>query len=317
MHLFDNHVQFAKSAIIINKFHTKTTLIFSFLIISKFFLYSCPCSLLLLITFTFLSCLSLHCYLSEPTIAIILRFSISRKRKRQRPLMIVSIRMWLSLSSRQLILLKWGLRKLIMHQMLRVRLLLMLFKFSLTTPSLLNRPIQPTFSPTFHLVRTSSMKSTLSKDQLTGSKKSLWSSFHQKLSKKKKTKSKLWSEGRAESSRKTVRKKMSNAQVQAKTQALTAQDTQTWTKRRKKATERSESGSRKQSECKRRTWGESSKELKTMLWKWLKSTESRKVKLRQKCVSKDDLFILLSCLFVYCLSLENDRVINEGCINNR
>jgi hypothetical protein len=41
MHLFDNPVQFVKWAII-NKFHTKTTLIFPFLIISKLFLYSCP-----------------------------------------------------------------------------------------------------------------------------------------------------------------------------------------------------------------------------------------------------------------------------------
>ncbi len=274
MHLLDNHVQFGKSAII-NKFHTKTTLIFPFLIISKLFLYSCPCSLQLLITFTFLSCLSLLCSPSGPTIAILLRFSISRKRKRQRPLMIVSIRMWLSMSNRLLILLKWGLSKLIMHQMLRIRFLLMLFKFSLATPSLLKRPIQSTFSPTFHLARTSSMKSTLSKDQLTGSKKSLWSSFHQKLWKKKKTKSQLWFEGRAESSRKSVRKKMSNAQVQAKIQARTAQDTQTWTKRRRRATERSESGSRKQSECKRRTCEESNKELKTMLLKWSKSTESK------------------------------------------
>ncbi len=304
MHLFDNHAQFGKWAIIINKFHTKTTLIFPFLIISKLFLYSCPCSLLLLITFTFLSCLLLLCSLSGSTITILLRFSISRKRKWHRPLMIVSIRMWLSLNNRQLILLKWGLSNLVMHQMLKIRLLLMLFMFNLTTPSLLNRPIQPTFSPTFHLVRTSSTKSTLSKDQLTGSKKSLWSSFHQKLWKKKKTKSQLWSEGRAESLRKTVRRKMQNAQAQVKIQAQTAQDTQTWRKRRKKATERSESGSRKQSECKRRTCEESSKELKKMLWKWSKSTEMPKVKLGRKSVSKVDLFILLSCLFVYCLSLE-------------
>jgi hypothetical protein len=57
---------------------------------------------------------------------------------------------------------------------------------------------------------------------------------------------------------------MQNAQAQVKIQAQTAQDTQTWRKRRKKATERSESGSRKQSECKRRTCEESSKELKKM-----------------------------------------------------
>ena len=41
MHLFDNPAQIVKWAII-NKFHTKTSLNFPFLIISKLFLYSCP-----------------------------------------------------------------------------------------------------------------------------------------------------------------------------------------------------------------------------------------------------------------------------------